>query len=99
MAVAPNALRPLSVGGLELDSPVLIAPMVGITDAPTRELCRELGAGLVSTEMVAAEAVVRSTEAALHLLDFPPDVRPVGAQLVGADPAVMAAAAQVCVER
>jgi tRNA-dihydrouridine synthase B len=73
--------------------------MVGITDAPCRALCREFGAGLVSTEMVAAEAVVRSTEAALHLLDFPASVSPVAAQLVGCDPAVMADAAQVCVER
>jgi tRNA-dihydrouridine synthase B len=99
MAVAATTGRALSVGGLELSSPVLVAPMVGITDAPCRELCREFGAGLVSTEMVAAEAVVRSTEAALHLLDFPGQVAPVAAQLVGCDPVVMADAAQVCVER
>ena len=100
MALAPApAPAALQVGSLALDSPVLIAPMVGITDAPCRQVCRELGAGLVSTEMVAAEAVVRSTDAALHLLDFPPEVRPVGAQLVGCDPVVMADAAQVCVER
>ena len=99
MALAATALRPLRVGGLELSSPVLVAPMVGITDAPCRQLCREFGAGLVSTEMVAAEAVVRSTDAVVHLLDFPGNVAPVAAQLVGCDPAVMAAAAQVCVER
>jgi tRNA-dihydrouridine synthase B len=99
MAIAATAVRPLRVGGLELSSPVLVAPMVGITDAPCRELCREFGAGLVSTEMVAAEAVVRSADAALHLLDFPAGVSPVAAQLVGCDPSVMAAAAQVCVER
>jgi tRNA-dihydrouridine synthase B len=97
MAIAAEAVRPLRVGDLELSSPVLVAPMVGITDSPCRELCREFGAGLVSTEMVAAEAVVRSTDAALRLLDFPATVSPVAAQLVGRDPAVMAAAAQVCV--
>ena len=96
LASPPRALR---IGSLELDSPILIAPMVGITDAPCRSLCREMGAGLVTTEMVAAEAVVRSKEAAIALLDFPDAVRPVGAQLVGCDPAVMADAAQVCVER
>ena len=89
----------MRIGSLELSSPVLVAPMVGITDAPCRELCHEFGAGLVSTEMVAAEAVVRSTEAALHLLDFPAGVAPVAAQLVGSDPAMMAEAAQVCVEQ
>lgn len=99
MALAATATRPVVIGGLALSSPVLVAPMVGITDAPCRELCREFGAGLVSTEMVAAEAVVRSVDAALHLLDFPIGVAPVAAQLVGCDPAVMADAAQVCVER
>jgi tRNA-dihydrouridine synthase B len=99
MTAEATALRPLRVGELELSSPVLVAPMVGITDAPCRALCREFGAGLVSTEMVAAEAVVRSTDAALHLLDFPEEVSPVAAQLVGCDPAVMAEAAVVCVER
>src|ERR1700686_4972173 len=93
-------VRPsLRVGSLELSSPVLIAPMVGITDAPCRELAVELGAGLVSTEMVASEAVVRSVDASLRLLDFPAGVGPAGAQLVGCDPAVMADAAAVCVER
>jgi len=89
----------LLLWALELSSPVLVAPMVGITDAPTRAVVRELGAGLVSTEMVAAEAVVRSTDAAFTLLDFPSGVEPVAAQLVGADPAMMADAAQVCVAR
>ncbi|PZR77703.1 MAG: tRNA dihydrouridine synthase DusB [Candidatus Aeolococcus gillhamiae] len=99
MALAAPVRPALRVGSLELSSPVLIAPMVGITDAPCRELAVELGAGLVCTEMVASEAVVRSQEASLQLLDFPAGVAPAGAQLVGCDPAVMAAAAQVCVER
>jgi tRNA-dihydrouridine synthase B len=99
MAIAAPARPALRIGSLELRSPVLIAPMVGITDAPCRQLAVELGAGLVSTEMVASEAVVRSREASLHLLDFPAGVGPAGAQLVGCDPAVMAEAAQVCVER
>ena len=99
MALAPAAARPLQVGDLTLRSPVLVAPMAGITDVPFREIAAEMGAGLVTSEMVAAEAVVRSQEASVKLLDFPPEVRPVAAQLVGSDPAVMAEAAQVCVER
>jgi tRNA-dihydrouridine synthase B len=99
MAVAAPVRPPLCIGSLELSSPVLIAPMVGITDAPCRELAIELGAGLVCTEMVASEAVVRSQDASLQLLDFPQGVAPAGAQLVGCDAAVMAAAAEVCVER
>jgi tRNA-dihydrouridine synthase B len=99
MTVIAPARPSLRIGSLELSSPVLIAPMVGITDVPCRELAVELGAGLVSTEMVAAEAVVRSIDASLRLLDFPGGVGPAGAQLVGCDPAVMADAAAVCVER
>jgi tRNA-dihydrouridine synthase B len=99
MALAPAAVRPLRLGELTLSSPVLVAPMAGITDAPFREIAVEMGAGLVTTEMVAAEAVVRSVEASIKLLDFPAAVQPVAAQLVGSDPAVMAGAAQVCVER
>ncbi|MGH7721920.1 MAG: tRNA dihydrouridine synthase DusB [Candidatus Dormibacteria bacterium] len=99
MIAAPRTRPALRIGSLELSSAVMIAPMVGITDAPCRELALELGAGLVSTEMIASEAVVRSLDASLHLLDFPAGVGPVGAQLVGRDPVVMAEAAQVCVAR
>jgi tRNA-dihydrouridine synthase B len=96
---APVRRDPLRVGSLELDSPVLTAPMVGITDAPFRRLARELGAGLVSAEMVAAEAVVRRVPRTMELLTFDPAVRPAAAQLVGCDPAVMAEAATICAGR
>ncbi|HEV7467570.1 MAG TPA: tRNA-dihydrouridine synthase family protein, partial [Candidatus Dormibacteraeota bacterium] len=91
---------PLRLGVLELRSAVLVAPMAGITDAPFRAIAAEMGAGLVCTEMVAAEAVARSIEASLRLLDFPGGVgSPVGAQFVGSDPAIMAEAARVAVDR
>ena len=99
VALAETCAPTLRIGDLELSSPILVAPMAGITDVPFRRMAREMGAGLVCTEMVAAEAVVRSVEASLRLLQFPDDTRPVAAQLVGSDPAVMAAASQVCVER
>jgi nifR3 family TIM-barrel protein len=99
MATASLAEHPLRIGGVQVSSRVLIAPMVGITDAPCRAIAHQFGAGLVSTEMVAADAVVRNIDATLRLLDFAPHVKPASAQLVGCDPAVMAAAAQVCVER
>lgn len=98
MSIPAVAARP-RIGTVQLSAPVVVAPMVGVTDAPTRALAHELGAALVSSEMVAAEAVVRGGDPALRLLEFPDDVRPVAAQLVGADPVVMAEAAQVCVHR
>lgn len=96
---ARRAPGPLRIGGVELASPVLVAPMVGITDAPFRRLAREMGAGLVSAEMAAAEAVVRRIPRTLELLTFDPEVTPAAAQLVGNDPAVMAEAAAICAER
>ncbi|MFN2569691.1 MAG: tRNA dihydrouridine synthase DusB [Candidatus Dormibacteria bacterium] len=99
MTATLAAAPPLRIGGLELSSPILIAPMVGITDAPFRSLAREMGAGLVSTEMVASEGVVRRIDASLRLLDFPAGTEPVAAQLVGADAAAMAEAARICTER
>lgn len=90
---------PLTLGPLALKSRVLVAPMAGITDAPFREIAANMGAGLVTTEMVAAEAVVRSTQAMLALLDFPPLDTPVCAQFVGCDAGAMAEAATIAVER
>lgn len=88
------------IGGIALSSPVVVAPMAGITDVPFRQIAAEMGAGLVSTEMVAAQAVVRSVDASLALLQFPGGLGcPVAAQLVGCDAAVMADAARLAVER
>ena len=73
--------------------------MAGISDPPFRRIAAEMGAGLVTTEMVAGEAVARSIPASFKLLEFPADTRPVAAQLVGSEPAMMAHATQICVER
>ena len=88
----------LAVGTLRLPSRVLVAPMVGITDAPFRAICHAMGAGLVMTEMVAAEGVVRRIPATMRLLELDRAITPAGAQLVGCDAAVMAEAAKICVE-
>jgi tRNA-dihydrouridine synthase B len=88
----------LRIGPMELSTPIVIAPMVGITDRPFRSLARELGAGLTCTEMTAAAALVRAPEeVATRLLDLGPTESPVAAQLVGNDPLMMADAAQICV--
>lgn len=94
-----RACRALRVGTVEVGSPVLVAPMVGITDPPFRRLAREMGAGLVCAEMVAAEAVVRGIPRTLEMLAFDPTVAPAAAQLVGDDPSLMAEAAAICAER
>lgn len=84
----------LRIGDLTLAAPVLLAPMAGVTDRPFRRLVREFGVGLVVSEMVAAEAMVRANRTTLKLAATEADEWPMGVQLVGRDPATMAEAAK-----
>ncbi len=95
-----SATTQLRIGTVQLDNPIFIAPMAGITDRPFRDLARELGAGLTCTEMTAAAAVVRAPEELVdRVIDLGSGEHPVAAQLVGCDPQMMADAAQICVAR
>ncbi|HVC39159.1 MAG TPA: tRNA dihydrouridine synthase DusB [Candidatus Dormibacteraeota bacterium] len=98
-APARGSSAGLKIGGIELSTPIFIAPMVGITDRPFRAFAREMGVGLTCTEMTAAAALVRAPEGvAARLLDLGEEEDPVAAQLVGNDPQLMADAAQLCVQ-
>ena len=86
----------LSIGTVELDRPVILAPMSGVTDWPFRRLARELGGGLVVSEMVASAAILRGVRSEMRKLSG--DARaefPFALQLAGWDPAVMAEAARI----
>lgn len=87
----------MRIGPYTLDSPVLVAPMAGVTDPPFRQLAAEMGAGLLCGEMVSATALVHGNRQSHQMLDFSRDRHPVAAQLMGGDPAVMAAAAPMVV--
>lgn len=89
----------LTIGGVRVDPPVVLAPMAGVTDAAFRVLCREMGAGLVYTEMVSAEALVRDNARSWQMTQVAPGERPVALQIFGADPGVMAEAAVRIMER
>ena len=98
----PTALPPavprlptIRVGPHTLDANVVLAPMTEITDNPTRLLARRYGAGLVVSEMVAAEGVVRGAAVAAQKATFDPRQGIHSVQIVGADPTNMAAAARV----
>ena len=80
----------MRLGSLQFDHPLFLAPMSGITDYPFRQLAREMGCGLVFTEMVSAEGLIRKGEAFLKIKK---DEHPVSAQLFGSDPEVLAEAA------
>src|ERR671937_88794 len=86
---------PVKIGPYSLLSPVYVAPMAGVTDAPFRKLAREFGAGLACTEMISSEALVRRHPESFRLMDLRWDERPVSVQLMGGDPAVMAEAARM----
>lgn len=79
----------LKIGNVELDSPVALAPMAGVTDLPFRILCREQGCGLMCTEMVSAKALLYKNRNTKPLLETKPEERPVAVQLFGSDPDIM----------
>jgi nifR3 family TIM-barrel protein len=77
----------------------LLAPMAGVTDTVFRRVIRGLGGcGLIMTEFTSSEGLAREAARTLHFLDFQPDEHPIAAQLFGAKPAVMAAAAALVQE-
>jgi len=89
----------LNIGPWKLPSPFLLAPMAGITDAPFRRLCREFGAGLATSEMTTADISLWRTAKSRHRLDIDSDAEPRAVQIAGSDPAELALAARLCVDR
>jgi len=73
--------------------------MAGISDAPFRRLCRRLGAGMTTSEMTTADISLWSTPKCRHRLDIDSDFEPRVVQIAGSDPAQMAHAATLCVQR
>ncbi len=76
-------------------NPLVLAPLAGITDLPFRMLCREHGAGIVFSEMLSVEALVRSHQRTFGMLRTDPRERPVAFQIFGARPEAMAEAARI----
>ncbi|MDH7498388.1 MAG: tRNA dihydrouridine synthase DusB [Syntrophomonadaceae bacterium] len=89
----------LRIGGLQLAGAVVAAPMAGISDRAFRALAREYGCALTFTEMVSAQALVHGQAKSFQLSEVEGEEGPVAVQLFGADPAVMARAARLVVER
>jgi tRNA-dihydrouridine synthase B len=86
------------IGPVTFDSPFMLAPLAGVSDSPFRRLAREQGASAVYTEMVSADGLVRGGQATLDYCRFEPEERPIGIQLFGSDPAIMADATRVLCE-
>ncbi len=91
----PPALKPIYVGPVAIDCPVVLAPMTGVTDRPFRTLVRRYGSGLNVTEMIASEAAIRETRQSVQKAAWDPIEEPVSMQLVGCDPGSMGEAAKL----
>ncbi len=87
------------IGPHHITNPLALAPMVGVTDRFFRQLCRNLGAGYVVTEMLAANPALRDTRESRMRGDFQGEAEPVAVQIAGSDPEWMADAARYNVSR
>jgi nifR3 family TIM-barrel protein len=87
----------LKIGPYEVDPPVVLAPMAGITNVAFRRLCRQYGAGLYVCEMITTRALVERDAMTMHMITFDPDEHPRSMQLYGVDPKTMAEAVRMIV--
>jgi nifR3 family TIM-barrel protein len=85
----------LKIGSLTLSNPLLLAPLSGISNLPFRLLAKEQGCGMVCTEMISADGLLRNRRASERLLKSCPEERPLAAQIFGSKPDSMAEAAKV----
>jgi|TARA_B110000914_G_scaffold207774_1_gene204765 tRNA-dihydrouridine synthase B len=79
----------MKIGNIKISTPVFLAPMAGYTDYPFRILCKRNGAGLVYSEFVSADGIIRENIRTLEMIHFEEEERPVGIQIFGSDPKIM----------
>jgi tRNA-dihydrouridine synthase B len=89
----------IQIGPVTLEDPVILAPMSGVTDLPFRRLVKRSGAGLVVSEMIASEAMIRQSRQSLRMAENAPEEAPMAVQLAGCEPHVMAEAARLNEDR
>jgi tRNA-dihydrouridine synthase B len=86
------------IGQINIEKPLLLAPMEGVTDLPFRLICKSLGADIVYTEFVNSEGLVRNSDKTHKKMEFLEEERPVGIQIYGGYPNSMQRAAQMAEE-
>ena len=94
-----NRLAPIQIGPVRIDTPVVLAPMTGVSDLPFRTLVRRYGSGLNVTEMIASQAAIRETRQSLQKAMWHLSEEPVSMQLVGCTPYEMAEAAKLAEDK
>lgn len=90
--------KTFKIGNIQINTPVLLAPLAGVTDYSFRILCKEQGAGIVYSEFVSAHGIIRENAKSLDLIKFYDEERPIGVQIFGDSPQVMADAAKYIVD-
>ena len=89
----------MKIGPYQLANNLFVAPMAGVTDRPFRQLCKRLGAGYAVSEMIASNTALYGTEKSRRRMDHAGEGGPIAVQIAGAEPAMMAEAARVNVDR
>jgi len=92
-------LKPITIGPVRIECPVVLAPMTGVSDLPFRRMVRRYGSGLNVTEMIASPAAIRETRQSIQKSAWDPIEEPVSMQLIGCEPAQMADAARLSQDR
>ena len=90
---------PIQIGDIELEGPVILAPMSGVSDLPFRRLVKKWGAGLVVSEMIASQAMVHANRKTLKMMTNCSEEQPMAVQLAGYEPEQMALAARMNQDR
>lgn len=85
----------MQIGQVKLSNPVILAPMAGVTDLPFRVLAKDMGCGLVYTEMVSDKGLIYQNNHTVDMLEIDSRERPVSIQIFGSEPDSMAAAARI----
>jgi len=85
----------LNIKGIHIPGKSVLAPMAGITDKTFRQIVKSMGVSLVFTELISSDGLVRDSTKTFQMLQFRPEERPIGIQLFGNDPEIMARGAQI----
>ena len=92
-------LKPIQIGNVTIETPVILAPMTGVSDLPFRRIVRSYGSGLNVTEMIASQAAIRETRQSIQKALWDPMEDPVSMQLVGCEPVSMGEAAKLAEDK
>lgn len=89
----------MQIGSYKLKNKLIVAPMAGVTDRPFRQLCKKMGAGMAVSEMVSSNSLLWGSKKTQRRANHDGEVSPISVQIAGADPKMLATAAQYNVDQ